>query len=200
MVTPQRRENSPICNLSCFINALFSKTVQKYCFLVRCARLPKGRVCIFFEKIAQSSTLRSLQLAHNSNSLASSSTSTASTARPTRIPPKTERTPARFSFFIFLLFFVYYPEYYSDFPCHLLTIHAQYTHNKRTIDGQYTHNKRTINALFLTLPRRMKIQSPPLHLTLYTRHSTPYTYKIISKCDFSCLIKNKIVTLQAKSK
>ena len=66
MVTPQRRENSPICNLSCFINALFSKTVQKYCFLVRCARFPKGRVCIFLKKIAQSSTLRSLQLVHNS--------------------------------------------------------------------------------------------------------------------------------------
>ena len=50
MVTPQRRENSPICNLNCFINALFSKTVQKYCFLVRCARFPKGRVSIFFWK------------------------------------------------------------------------------------------------------------------------------------------------------
>ena len=49
MVTPQRRENSPICNLSCFINALFSKTVQRYCFLVRCARFPKGRVCIFWK-------------------------------------------------------------------------------------------------------------------------------------------------------
>lgn len=47
----------------------FRITVQKYCFLVRCARLPKGRVCIFLKKIAQSSTLRSLQLVHNSNQL-----------------------------------------------------------------------------------------------------------------------------------
>jgi hypothetical protein len=60
-----------------------------------------------------------LQLAHNSNPLASSSTratrvtGTTSTARPTRIPPKTERTPARFSFLFHLFFFVYYPEWYS---------------------------------------------------------------------------------------
>ena len=51
-----------------------------------------------------------------------------------------------------------------------LVNYAQYTHYSRTIDGQYTHYSRTISALFLILPQRMKIQSPPLHL--YTLHLT----------------------------
>ncbi len=64
----------------------------------------------------------SLQLAHNSNPLTSSSTRATSTTNttsatiPTRIPPKTEQTPARFSFFFLLFFFVNCPEYYSGTP------------------------------------------------------------------------------------
>ena len=76
-----------------------------------------------------------------------------------------------------LFFFVYCPEYYSGIPYQLRTIHAL-----------FTHNRRTIHALFLILPQRMKIQSPPLH-------STPYTRKIALKCDFSCTSANFVVPL-----
>ena len=80
----------------------------------------------------------SLQLAHNSNPLASSSTrdtsttsttNMASTAIPTRIPPKTERNPARFSFLCFA--------FLCSIPQNTIRVflinYGQYTHNKRTI-------------------------------------------------------------------
>ena len=114
----------------------------------------------------------SLQQVHNSNPLASSSTRATSTPRPTRIPPKTERTPARFSFF---------PSFFlCQFPRILFGFSLSMTHYSRTISALYTHNKRTIPNTSSEDEDTIPAITPyTLRPTPYTIHYTPYTITFI---------------------